>query len=502
MLQKPNVIATSMPVKPAKPSLWFAVAAFGSAFVLLALIAGSFKTQPHILGLGFELAAGGLGFWLALIILLWARRQGRLDPFELPTFISLNVYGQMILPTWLLNRNSITPIPWLQSDPGRKMTMAILLIGFGLTCMWAGYIWTSLRMSRTGTARPSGFGTFRTLPTLALWFVTWTLSFLSIVAGAQGWAGQLQGFVWGNYLSFIDMVAWTASIALAFHVFRNPSARGWIWLVVMVLTRVYATLLNGSRGAVLVLLGILMIYYYARHRISIRWLVIAVFALIFLSAAGSTIRENLSQRDSGIGVGFIERIEVVVESLLQVADRSMESLVGQTTELMVQRQSSLLDITASVMYIHTQNQIYVGSEFLEYLAVQMVPRIIWREKPTSIALYDISGLYYGFQTRGLSAIGLFGDSFRIGGWIASTLILGLLGVISAWLYQRGPGIDNFAMIALYLTVATRIITYDTNLASLTLNLIQMGVLIWLLLKYFIFAPSARVKRQPPQNNFS
>jgi hypothetical protein len=150
-----------------------------------------------------------------------------------------------------------------------------------------------------------------------------------------------------------------------------------------------------------------------------------------------------------------------------------------------------LDITASVVYVHSRNQSYVGGEFLQYLAVQMIPRIIWRSKPTSVPLYDISGLYYGFQTAGLSAIGLFGDSYRIGGWAATAVVLGLIGMVSAWLYQRGPGRDDFAMIALYLTVTTRIIAYDTNLASLILNLTQMGILIWLLLKFVMFTPRPR-----------
>jgi hypothetical protein len=429
-----------------------------------------------------------------LIILLWARRQGRLDPFELPTYISINAYGQMILPTWLLNRDRVIPIPWLQVNPGPKMTLAVLLVGFGLTCMWVGYIWMTQQMSRRNSSQPSGFGVFQPLPTMVLWVITWTISFLSIVIGVQGWAGQVQSFAWSNYLSFIDMVAWITSIALAFHVFRNPSPRGWIWLTIMLGTRLYATLLIGSRGAVFVLLGIIMIFYYARRRLSVRWLAIAVLAVVFLSAAGTTIRENLSQRDTGVGVGFTERVEVVIESLLQVFDRSLESLVGQTRELLIQRQSSLLDITASAVYIHSRNHSYVGLDLLEYLAVQTIPRIVWRDKPTSVALYDISGLYYGLPSS-LSAIGLFGDSFRTGGWIASALILGLIGVVSAWLYQRGPARDDFAMIAFYLTVLTRIITYDTNLASLTLDLIQKGVLIWLLLRFVMFASTRRSARQ-------
>ena len=493
MIQKENTIPPQTPTR-ARFSLWFSLAAFGAALVGIAMLVLGVKYQPHMLGAEFELASGVLGLWLVLIILLWAGRQGRLDPFELPTFISLNVYGQMILPTWLLIRDRISPIPWLQSDPGSKMTMAVLLIGFGLTCLWAGYIWLSLRMMHTTPAHTSGFGPFRTVPTFALWFITWAISFLSIVAGAQGWAGQLQGFVWGNYLSFIDMVAWATSIALAFHYFRNPSPFGWVWLAVMTGTRLYATLLIGSRGAVFVFLGIIMIYYYARRRLSIPWLVVAVFALIFLSAAGTSIRENLIQRDTGSGVGYTDRIAAVIESLFQVADRSLESLLGQTQELMVQRQTSLLDITASVVYVHSRNQTYVGSEFLQYLGVQMIPRLIWRGKPTLVPLYDISGLYYGFQTAGLSAIGLFGDSYRMGGWVASALILGLIGILSAWLYQRGPRREDFAMITLYLTLMTRTIQYDTNLASLILDLIQKGVLIWLILRFVMFARAGEEKQ--------
>lgn len=485
-----NVIPNDVP-RRSRPSLWVVLAAFAAGLATLAMLALGFKYKPHVLGAEFELASGGLGLWLLLIILLWAGRQGRLDPFELPTFISLNVYGQMILPTWLLIRDRIPVIPWLQSEPGPKMTLGVLLIGFGLTCMWVGYIWMSLRMTRNAGPRPSGFGLFRTQPTLVLWFVTWSISFLSIVAGAQGWAGQIQGFLWGNYLGFIDMIAWTASIVLALHFFRNPSKFGWIWLALMVVTRLYATLLVGSRGAVFVFLGVIMVFYYTRRRLSIRWLTVAVFALIFLSAAGTAIRENLSRRDTGRGVGFTERIEVVIESLLEVTDRSMESLFGQTRELILGRQSSLLDITASVVYVHSRSQQYVGEDFMEYIGIQLIPRLIWRSKPTSVPLYDISGLYYGFQTAGLSAIGLFGDSYRIGGWVATGMILGLIGMVSAWLYQRGPGLDDSAMIALYLTVTTRIITYDTNLASLILNLAQMGILIWLLLKFVMFAPHPR-----------
>jgi len=289
----------------------------------------------------------------------------------------------------------------------------------------------------------------------------------------------------------------TSSFALAFYHFRNPTARGWIWLVVMAITRMYVSLFVGSRGAVIVFLGIFMTYFYARRKLPVRWLAIGLVTVLILSPAGTAIRNNLTERDTGTGVGFADRVQVVGESLQQVASRSVDSLFGEIRDLVGQRQASLLDITASVMFIHPSIQPFVGLDLLESLVVQLVPRILWRAKPTALVLYDITGLYYGLPSATFSAIGLFADSYRAGGWIASAIIMALIGVIGAWLYQRGPGHDDLAVIALYLIVLTRIITYDNSLASPVLDLLQKGIPIWLLLKFVMFsAVPAEPSTQP------
>ena len=82
------------------------------------------KVQPHVMGQDFEFSSALLGVWLTLVIIAWSSVTKRFDPFELPTWISINTYFQIVVNVWLLQRDFTPVAPWLQQNYGRMSVRA------------------------------------------------------------------------------------------------------------------------------------------------------------------------------------------------------------------------------------------------------------------------------------------------------------------------------------------------------------------------------------------
>jgi hypothetical protein len=329
------------------------------------------------------------------------------------------------------------------------------------------------------------------LPTvIAIWFVGWLISNLSIAAGMRGYSPTVQGWTWSNYLSFIGLVGGAAGSALMLYHFRRPTMLGWIWLLSTLGFGIVSALAIATRSAALVFLRLVMHIYYAKGKLYWWWLIVGLASLAFLVPAANAIRANLLTRDTGGGVTFSERLDVVGRSLQEVLNSSPRDLIDDTTHTFKDRQGSLLHTTASVVTLHPATMPFVGLDMLKYFLQQLIPRLLWPGKPTGgPQVYMVTSIYADNPSeQGGTAIGLFADSYRAGGWLFVALWFVALGALCAWLYRQGPGSGNLAGTVFYLSMLTTVIVYDTNIVSLALHLIQMAPLVWAMTMFVLFVP--------------
>ena len=468
---------------------------------LLSAEGSPLRVGAHSLGAAFELAAAGLGLLVAAVVVWWARRRGRFDPFEPPVWFSLNAYGQVVLNVWLLQRD-VHFRPFVANMATESTPVAaVLLMAIGLSALWVGY----LAATRYFGSRP---GLARHVPRqprwhliVGLWFVCTLVQALSVVAGAIGYL-SLTGSVWTSYLAFAGHLGDLAAFVLLLHHFRHPRATGWLWLLVVIATNVVLGLVVGTKTAVLVLLYIVMAIYYARRRLSARWLALGFLALLLVVPTVNSFRTNLYAAgfDRTAGAGFGDRLPILVSSVSSTLSNPLSGLAEQTRDTFEQRQGSLLEITVSIMAVHPNLKPFVGLDMLAELAVQTIPRVFWPGKPAGHPdLYLILSLYLGVPDYTWATPGQFGDAYRAGGWPLVVLWLCLLGAVMAWFYARGPGRGELAGTAFYLLILTSFVTYDGHLLRVIMELPKFVVLLWLVNNYLLFRPASRQssKASPP-----
>jgi hypothetical protein len=460
-----------------------------STAVAVALRPTMVRIESHNLGGRFEVASAALGLWLIGIVVVWSRRRGRLDLFELPTWISINSYIQVILNVWLFQRDYQFLAPWLYASYETISVAVVALFGLGLSCMWLGYAWSYAFLTRRPQFTKTFTGTLRLRLTFLIWFGTWFISTFSVIVGWQGYLAVQAGFRWENYLSFIQLIGTAAATALALHHFRHPSRWSRIWLGLYLGSSVLFALIIGTKGAVLLFIWLIMTEYYATRRVRWRWMAIGGLVAIFLIPSVNLIRAGLHATDVGQGVAFSQRLGVVRSATQELTSRSVSELYSDTRETFEGRQSGVMAVTASALFLHPRLEHYVAGETAEYMLQQLIPRLVWPDKPTQRSdLFMITTSYLGAATEySFSDIGLFADSYRIGGWLFVVLCFISIGAVGAWLYWRGPESANTVGIVFYTVVLSDIVRYSDPVSLVILRLLQMGVLLWFLLRFVFFS---------------
>ena len=359
--------------------------------------------------------------------------------------------------------------------------------------MWLAYAITYQRIQKRHSAMPVVQKPLRLQMVVIIWVITWVLSAIAVAAGVQGYLSVRADWRWQNYYNFMLLVnSLTGSILLIRH-FRNPTRLGWLWLVFLVIWSVGSSLIIGTKGAVLTIVWIFVNSYYATRKLNWRWLVVGGLVAILVIPSINLIRASLHSVDTGGGVVLSDRFKIVSSAAGQVVSRSWSDLYDESRDTLEDRQSGIFTITQSVLYLHPAYLPYVAKDTLEYIAIQIIPRLIWPDKPSDRDdLFMISTRYLGLSAEySFSDIGLFADSFRIGGWFSVVLVFSALGVFSAVLYRRGPAAGNLEATVLYIIIANDIIRYTDAVPLMILRIIQMGGLLWLLLHFVFFDHSTR-----------
>ncbi len=144
-------------------------------------------------------------------------------------------------------------------------------------------------------------------------------------------------------------------------------------------------------------------------------------------------------------------------------------------------------ITGSVIRQHPNAGGYVGNQLIEQVAVGIIPRIIWREKPVGASeIYSISVLYTGAATEStFSEIGLIADSYRAAGLPSVFVFFLLLGGFMAYFYKKGR-INNRDDVLIFYIILLSLITYNRSVVDVMLFLFQRAIFMWIFIRYILF----------------
>jgi hypothetical protein len=460
----------------------FTLIAIGIIFALVGISGNSTKFTPHVYGLRFEWVAAGLGLWLIVLGYGWYRYTGRFDPFEPPSWISLNVYIQVVLNIWLLQRNELTGIPWVDANREVIMPLTVFLFVVGLTVLWISYEFFYRRMYPARNKLQLKSGNFNLTITSIIWLIGFLFSIYAAVKGIGSYLGisTVAGFSWENYFYFVSLLENAALAGLIIHLVRNQSLSGWLWFGFVVFSELALSLINGSKGFALSLLWIAIYIYYAQQKLPKRWLLAGAVAVIILVPVVNDFRDILRYINLGSGVGISQRIDALGTAITSVNDQSIGGLFTSTTDTFKSRQGSIMDISASVLVLHPNQIPYLGGQMAAWFFPQMIPRLFWPNKPTDRpAILYITSTYTGAPSEyTLSDIGLFADAYRAGGWIIVMICFFVLAFLLAWLYLQGPGNKNIAGTVFYVIMITQIIRYEGDITTTAIRVIQFAPLLW------------------------
>jgi hypothetical protein len=478
----------TMPSKRAM-ALFLSLTFFFLGFFLIIFMAQQSSLRTHLYGISFELISFSLGLVLVIIIGAWVKLNQRFDPFEFPIWLSMNVYIQVIMNVWLLQRDRGSSIPWLINNPS-TLTLAVVLFGVSLVMLWTGYIlvyrWTDGSKQMPKTKRE----VVNISHTYLVWFVTWLIGIYVTLAGIGSYLGSgiSSNLAWLNYYQFAAVIGSAATATLTILHFKKPSRASWMWSSVVLGSQIILSVIAGSKSFVLLLIWFVMYFYYARRSLPRFWVIVAGMLVILLVPVVNRYRVELHALDSGKGVSLAARVNALADSVAETTSQPLQSSFESTKNTFQVRQGSLLEITASVLALHPDRMPFVGTEMVNEFFPQLIPRVFWPEKPVSLSpLYKITTVYTGAATEySFSSIGLSADAYRAGGWITVIIFFFLLGGLLAWLYRIGPQSGSLAGTVFYTTLLSNLILYDKDVFGLLVNLAQFGPIIWVTIRLVLF----------------
>jgi hypothetical protein len=460
------------------------------SIVIFGFGAASIPFIHHDLGGEFVICTLLIGILLILTILFWSRYRGYFDPFELPVWISLNVY-LFVLFNVLLDSNPQIAIPWLNIASQKLWGLTAILFGVGLCSMWVGYIIAYPYLSRKKYHIPEN-RSFRPKPAFVIWFFSAVVSIIALITGVQGYLGSRVGYAWENYIAIIQYVGWAAWSALLFHHLSKPTKIGWFWIFISLAIGIITNFIGGTKSVVLWFVYVIMHIFYLKRKISIRWLILALILFFLSIPTVNATRIALHNLADGGEISFLQRVSAVSESLSSKLNTSPISLIDQTFTTLSTRQASIFQVSASVLSIHPSKTHYVGIEMAEALLYQVIPRFIWPGKRVGeSSIYKINELYYGLPVQGLAAIGIFADSYRVAGWFFVIFFFVVFGGGLAWLYWQGPARKSNYGTVFYLTMLVWVISYERSILSMFVFYIEHGLIIYLVSKFLLFGPESR-----------
>ncbi len=434
---------------------------------------GFIRIIPHSFGIEFDLICIGITISIIAILIYYFLRKGKIDIFEFPIWFTLNIYIQVILNVWLVQRNIRFTSPWLQSNPDVNAIQTMMLLWVGMIFIWVAWLWPKrltiplLKIKNSDKSNP------RIGVITAFWFFTWMINLYFIINGSQGYLGANSSFIGGNYLLFISLINDLTTFILMIYIFTNPSKVGYLWMIFAISSRLLLSIFMGTKGGIFILLYLIMSYYYVHRKLKKTWVLLGIVAILITVPLVTTFRENLFKAgfDRNKGASYTARFPVLIDSFTSIFAGSISDIIYQTQDNLKERQGGIFEVTAAFMAVHPKYQPFVIHDFINSFTHLIIPRFIWPDKPTARPdLYNISTNYLGSKIElSFSESGQIADAYRVGGIIFLFIWLVFISRLILIMYKAGPEKSSMSGTSLYLLFITGFITYNLDLLSTILK---------------------------------
>lgn len=478
--------------KTNRSMLWVAAIFIFAALILVFFFLGINKVihiEPHDLGIQFDLLCIFLTITIVIVLVLYYLQRKRFDFFEFPVWFTLNIYIQVIINVWLLQRDYQFSSPWI-TNSGEVAIRTIILIWGSLAIIWTTYFLGIRHHKPNAPTKKINNSKPRLKLMVFVWFLTWSINFIYTINGSQGFLSGQNNFTGGNYLYFVNLINYLVTFNLMINYFRSPTNWGRLWIIFVCTSTIFISLILGTKSGIFIFLYLAICYFYVHGRLPIKWLAIGVSVLLFVVPVVTTFRLNLYGKgfSQSAGASFSERIPILQKTINDVLSNPSVDVIGQTKENFEARQSGIFQVTAGFLAVHPKYVPFVFVDYVELIATSTIPRFIWPDKPTTRPqLYNILTNYFGAkQETSFAAVGQIADAYRIGG----PVFLFLWFIFITWfmlkLYIAGPGRKSVSGTGFYVLFLTQIITYDNSLNLIMIRLLQFGIILYFLNNYVFF----------------
>ncbi len=482
MADTASSIALHTHFRPASSRV-YVIGVLAVSFLALLLTQG----MPHAAGAVYEVGALLTGLTAIGCFAAWSRTSGLTDFFQGPNWLCSIVYVNTVGFTWLLKRNWQPHIPWVFAAPDRLLGEALIIEGVGFLAVWAGFAFSIRALPVRARRRESG----RLRPGMA-----WLLVYLGVAAKLYGilsgsaiylTTASAAQLLWLNYLQFVVYVGWLGKTALLVVGCRTGDRRTIRNVLAVIAFEVFLDLIIGTKGFMLAFFTVVMSVYYGKGKIDRKLIAAGAFSLLLLVPTVTGFRQLMHEAhaagENSLAIRAASVWTAFQSSIANPGD-ALDSLSGT----LVGRQGEMLEVTASICAIHPADRGFVWKELIQEGALLLIPRIIWRDKPSERSeLYRATTTYTGAATEySFTAIGLFGDAYRAAGYPGVTIVFLLIGYIYGAFYQRGPLTRDPRGTVLYIVVVTCLLMYESGLVDVFVRLVQVCPLLWLANHYLLF----------------
>jgi NADH:ubiquinone oxidoreductase subunit 3 (subunit A) len=462
--------------------------AVAAALVIMALSAVSVSDQIRWGAIALAVFCAGLLLLMAVAV----RHDGlglatwRLGPWSL-------VWGTLAF--------GLATLSWLgpQSGPSAEILpdsilRALWMIGVALAMLTVGYCAGPHRLAAARARRATDVLCRRFTDEIRGPAVPWILLVVGIVAqygfavltGHFGYVGNVAASVttapgYSQYLAVAGECVPLAVLAGAVRAYRTRTLGGWFALGILFAAAIVAGAIAGNKESFAVaILAVVIPWTIVRRRLPVGAIVAAV--LLFLLVI---IPFNLAYRTSARGGVMILSTGQAVAAAPAIAGQVVASdlsaaVLSQSARYLTQRIRTI-DTPAIVMQ-RTPSEIPYASpgQLLIAPVVDLIPRILWPDKPILTPGYQVSQEYYQIPSQVYTSSNVTpeADLYRHGGWvplIAGMLLLGYVIRILDEMADLRRGVHGALLVIL---LFPGIIGAGSDCASLLAGIPGM-ILLWL-----------------------
>jgi hypothetical protein len=373
------------------------------------------------------------------------------------------------------------------------ITSAMMLVVFGMICLWLGM--------RSGLGRrvspkhlPEVSGKRFNVAYLQIILIVGTAmsTFQSILTvGGEGFRQVV--------LIMEGAVSMTATVILLWRAMEGKAVgfeKLFVWTVVG--ARVLLGVSSGWMGsAVALALTCAFLYLKVRHKLPITALACLVPYVLFFQAGKQEFRKVFWQEQ--VQASTLEKVGFWLDASLKIWQQALTDPSGRGVPSLLSyslARTSLLTQAANVIEQTPGNVPYQYGRLYSYLAVSLIPRFVWPDKPSMNEANQFYQVAYGLtRERDLEkssiAVGSLTEGYINFGWFGTALVMFLIGVLLDFWNETFLNKKNALLAgAVGIALLPQLLVVEGQLAQYLSGIIQQ-----MLLTAVVFIPVMRWKRR-------